>query len=351
MSKSLGNVLDPLEIIEEYGADALRFSLIINSGQDISISKEKFEIGRNFANKIWNASRLIFMNTDGMDANIDLEKIANDKDTSLHNKWIISKFYSMLENINSSIEQFRFSEAESYLYEFFWNNFCDWYLERIKSEWNDPTVKEITITVLEKTLRVMHPFMPYVTEEVWGHIHPEQKGSLGLQRWPVSNQELINHSAESDMSFLVLIITQIRNLRAQWNINPKESVSCHLSTSSKTESKILEQNSATLIILAKISNLQLSKSAPALKNSAIAVIGKTQIAVPIGDLVDVEKEKMKISAQIDQIKNSTSNLSKRLKNKEFLKKAPEEIVEKEKARLTQMDHKLKELQTVITNLQ
>ena len=183
MSKSLGNAIDPLEIIDTYGADALRFSLIINSGQDIFISKDKFEIGRNFANKIWNASRLILMNIDRKNIAPDAEITYQEESLDLASRWILSRFHTTLSLVNTALEQYRFSEAENLIYDFFWGNFCDWYLEIIKQRFSDPTIQKIALDILQKSMRLIHPFMPFVTEEIWQHLEISDQ-CLAQSAWP-----------------------------------------------------------------------------------------------------------------------------------------------------------------------
>src|SRR3989344_3302024 len=238
MSKSLGNAIDPLEIIKEYGADALRYSLIINSGQDLFISKEKFEIGRNFANKLWNASRLILMNVKDPDIDVDLGQL-DRKTLDLPSRWIIARFYATLEKVGTANEHYRFSEAENLIYEFFWGNFCDWYLELIKDRWSDPLIQKIAFGILRDTLKMVHPFMPFVTEELWEKIGKE-KGPLCRQDWPVTSKKLIDTSAEKQMQTLMALVAAIRNVRSQWNVNPAEEIECRLVPASAKDAALLE---------------------------------------------------------------------------------------------------------------
>jgi len=349
MSKSLGNALDPLEIIDEYGADALRFSLIINSGQDIFISKEKFEIGRNFANKMWNASRLILMNTDSIDPSFDLKSTTKMKDLDLASKWIISRFHATLSGVSKSIEQYRYSEAESLIYDFFWGDFCDWYLEIIKDRWSDTTTQNIAFKILENSLKMIHPFMPFVTEEIWNQCHKD-KASISQQPWPSYDKELFNKTTESTMRTIIDLVSSVRNLRAQWNIKPREKVQCHLSSQLKEDIELLQNNDLIFKKLAGVDTLAIDNKSTKEKNSATVIVGNIKGSIPLGDLIDIDKEKSRILEQIKEQKKVSKGLSGRLRNKDFVNKAPKDVVEKEKVRLESINAKIRELEKVIIGL-
>jgi valyl-tRNA synthetase len=349
MSKSLGNAIDPLEIINEYGADALRFSLIINSGQDLFISKEKFEIGRNFANKIWNASRLIFMNTSPENRNVDLTKI-KIKDLDLASRWIISKFNSTLKEVTRAIEQYRFSEAENLVYEFFWRNFCDWYLEIIKSKWSDPSIQKVALSILEQSIRMMHPFIPFVTEELGEYLKASEK-PVTLQDWPKTNAKLIDKSTESEMQILIDVVTAIRNLRSQWNIKPNQEIEVHFAASAKEQQDLLEDNTEIIKSLAKINQLTIDQELGDVKNAATGLVDTIKFALPLGTLIDVAKEKEGMLSQIAEQRKLADNIAGRLKNKDFLNKAPKNVVEADQARLQAMKTKIHELEATIKSLE
>ncbi|HQP10579.1 MAG TPA: valine--tRNA ligase [Candidatus Omnitrophota bacterium] len=349
MSKSLGNALDPLEIIDEYGADALRFSLIINSGQDLFISKEKFEIGRNFANKIWNASRLILMNAPAVDPSFAIGSAAQIKGLDLPSRWIISKLHSTPKKSGLAIEQFRYSEAENLIYEFFWGNFCDWYLEIIKDRWSDATIQNVAFKVLEESLKMIHPFMPFVTEEIWSQCHPDA-GSISRQAWPSERKPPVDKASETKMQKIIDLVTLLRNVRAQWNIKPQEKIDCHLSSASHEDLALLEENKHILAALVRIDHLT-AGAKPLKKDNAVTVIaGNIRAVVPLGGLIDVNEEKKRMLGQIEEQKRAAANLAARLKNKDFLKKAPQDIVDKEKARLAALNTKITELEKVISSL-
>ena len=350
MSKSLGNAIDPLEIIEEYGADALRFSLIINSGQDIFISKEKFEVGRNFANKMWNASRLILMNTAAVDPSFDLAAAAKTKDLDLPSLWILSRFHATLGKVGAAIEKYQYSEAESLIYDFFWANFCDWYLEIIKDRWSDPVTQNIAFTLLEQSLKMIHPFMPYVTEEIWSQCHAGA-GSISRKPWPAGHKQLVNKKAEERMQTLISLISSIRNLRSHWNVKPNEKIQCHLSSKSKDQLSLLQDNETLLKNLMRADLLTIDGRAAETKNSAATIVEDIKAVVPLSGLIDVGRERDRMLGQIEEQKRATKGLDSRLKNREFIKKAPKDIIEKEKERLKSIHEKIRELEQIVSSLE
>jgi valyl-tRNA synthetase len=349
MSKSLGNAIDPLEIIEEYGADALRFSLIIKSGQDLFISKDKFEIGRNFANKIWNASRLVLMNCRLGERRIDLTREAALKDMDLPSRWIISRFYNTLGNVSRAVETFRYSEAESLIYEFFWGSFCDWYLEIVKNRFDDIRIQQTVFSLLEQSIRMMHPFLPFVTEEVWQHLGVAP-GCLAVQSWPVFSENLIDEKAESDMRILMDIVTQIRNIKVQWNIRPQQEIVCQFAASNRRDRELIERQRDILQTLLRLSPFSLADELRVTPNAATGIVGTIKFCLPLAGIIDVDKEKARMIKQIEESQRVAAGLTARLSNEEFMGKAPSDVVEKEKERLDGLQLKIKELRGVIQNL-
>jgi valyl-tRNA synthetase len=346
MSKSLGNALDPLEIINEYGADALRFSLIINSGQDIFISKEKFEIGRNFANKVWNATRLVLMNVKDIDPNFDLSQIPKDK-LDLPSRWIISQFYATLRKTSVAIESFRFSDAETHVQDFFWGNFCDWYLEIIKDRWADKNIQNIAYKILEESLKMISPFMPFVTEEIWSHISKD-KGAICVSAWPKGGQE--ETDVLDQMQTLIDMVGVIRNVRTQWNIKANDKVQIICASSNKKDRALLQDNAAILKSLGKISEISVEDTIASNKNAATGIVGSIKFIIPLGDLIDLEKEKQRILKQIEENKKFISSIDGRLNNEDFVSKAPPDVIAKDREKREGLVHKTKELEAAAESL-
>jgi len=349
MSKSLGNAIDPLEIINEYGADALRFSLIINSGQDLFISKEKFEIGRNFANKMWNAARLIFMHVDPAIAKLELADTVKHKDLDLASSWIISKFNSTLERVNQAIEGFRFSEAENLIHEFFWSYFCDWYVEIIKNQWDKPIIQNTALRILENSLKMIHPFMPFVTEEIWNHIHANKY--LSLEAWPKVEKLSIQPTIEIDMQKIMKVISSIRDIRSTWNIKNTQPINCYL-IAPKNKDFMLLNNSRNLIeSLAQLDQCQIGRKKPKIKNYAGVIFDDIICIIPMKDVIDLEKEKNRIVHQIKEQEKIATDISKRLNNPNFLSKAPQNVIDSDKSKLTSIQTRIQELKKVIANFE
>ena len=347
MSKSLGNIIDPLEIIDEYGTDALRFSLIsiTAQGQDVYLSKERFEQGRNFANKIWNASRFIMMNLEPGLIKVNLCEFSKKEDLSVINRWILSRFYSTLKDVQENLNGFKFNEAANLLYGFFWHEFCDWYLELIKSDIKNPQNQVVMYKVLEKFLRAAHPFMPFITEEIWQLI-PHEGESIMLQGYPHIQQQLIDKKTEGRISLVFEMIVSIRNMRQDLEIPLTAKIKLTISSPKKENSELISLLSPYIKNLTKAESIDLVQNYTHMQSSITSVIKDTHVTIPLEGLIDIEKEKNKISSRMTQAEKEIASKEKTLSNKEFLKKAPEEVVAKEKERLNELRESLKKLKAV-----
>jgi len=336
MSKSLGNIIDPLEIIGKFGTDALRFSLlfITGQGQDVFLSEKKFEIGRNFANKIWNASRFILMNLKELPDSA--EAIAGIS-LELPDRWILSRFHQTLSKTTRYLEEYNFNEAESALYEFFWHQFCDWYIEISKLTLGEKRTQVVLSHVLERSLRLLHPFMPFITEELWQHLSRES-GSLMVQQWPVVQKELISQTAEEEMGLLIEVITALRNLRAVWNIPPIKTVKVLMRVHKPDLEKMIRQNAHYITSLARLESVDIGKIERP-KGSATAVIKDVEMYMPLAGLIDIDKEKARMEEQARQLENDIQRGKLTLKNKEFIEKAPESVVQNQRDRLAELQEK------------
>ncbi|MBU1905405.1 MAG: valine--tRNA ligase, partial [Candidatus Omnitrophica bacterium] len=351
MSKSLGNAIDPLEIIDEYGTDALRFSLIsiTSQGQDVFLSKERFEQGRNFANKIWNASRFIMMNLDQDNINKDLCKFFKQEDLDLVNRWILSRFYSLLRQVDKNLKQYRFNEAANMLYSFFWHEFCDWYLELTKLNIKLTQNQVVMYKVLEKFLRVLHPFMPYISEDIWSKINP-QAGSIMNQSLPHIQEELINKKLELEAQSIFDIITQARNLRKAIDLKSDAKVKVSIYSHSKSKAELIRKNSNLIISLARLEGLELQSSSKRPQGTISATGEEIDIYLHFAGLLDIERERRKLGDKILEIKKALESKEKMLENKNFIKKAPREVVEKEKENKEKLSDQLKRLKLMSDEL-
>jgi len=347
MSKSLGNIIDPLDVIGKYGTDALRFSIIsiTAQGQDVYLAESKFELGRNFANKIWNASRFIMMNLKAEETDLDLCAFYGSAKLTLAERWILSRFYSTLGYVSRCLDEYKFNEAANAIYEFLWHEFCDWYIEIAKSTIGEKSSQVILYKILEKSLRMLHPFMPFITEEIWQKL-PRPKGvsgdSIMIQPWPHIQSRMISEKDEKDMREIIELITSIRNMRSIWNVEPRAAVNVIINVHDAGKEKLLSDNVDLVNRLAKVSDLKFGKlSKP--KNSALSVIGNMEVYLPLEGLIDLEREKARLSKEHLRMESEMKSLSGRLKDKNFTSKAPKEIVEKQEERRAELKIQIKKM--------
>ena len=351
MSKSLGNVIDPLEIISEYGTDALRFSLIsiTAGGQDVFLSKEKFEQSRNFANKIWNASRFIFMNLKPEEINVDLCIFSKNSALSLANRWILSRFYTTLKNVQAQLDEFKFNEAANSLYAFFWHEFCDWYLELIKPQIQEKQTQVVMYKVLEKYLRLLHPFMPFISEEIWQKL-PGADEYLLQKRWPHLQKQLIDSLAEEQMQLAFELINTIRNMRSTFEVGLTSLVDITLCFNDPKIEERLHDITPYIKNLAKVNNLTVAKKYHPGKNEYATVLKNMHLVMPLTGVVDIAQQLKKNQAKIDKLKFEINNKELMLAKKSFTDRAPVEIVNAEREKLKNMQEEILKLEVIIDGL-
>jgi valyl-tRNA synthetase len=348
MSKSLGNIIDPLEIIDEFGSDALRFSLIsvTSQGQDIFLSRERFQQGRNFANKIWNASRFVLMNLEPGHIRTDLCAFAKNEDLNIINRWILSRFYSVLKKVSQNLDIYRLNEAANTLYGFFWHEFCDWYLELAKpilvnreQSTENRNTQIVMYKVLEKFLRILHPFMPFITEEIWRMIN--RTTSIMVSPWPHIQEQMVDKKLEKQAQSLFDIITQIRNLRSVIEIKPEQRVRVSVYPHSKPKYNLVKDNAGLIENLAKLQDLELLTDGKRPHATISAIIEDIDIYLHFSGLLDIAREKAKIRDKMKSLEGILSSKKSRISNPEFIKKAPKEIIDKEKEDITKLNDELK----------
>ncbi|WP_217522892.1 valine--tRNA ligase [Vibrio metschnikovii] len=378
MSKSKGNVLDPIDMIdgidleslvekrcgnmmqpqlaakiekntrktfengiEPYGTDALRFTLaaMASTGRDINWDMKRLEGYRNFCNKLWNASRYVLMNTEEQDCGFT----AGEIEYSLADKWIESQFELAAKEFNNHINNFRLDMAANTLYEFIWNQFCDWYLELTKpilwkgSEAQQRGTRRTLITVLEKTLRLAHPVIPYITETIWQSIKPLVDGVEGetimLQALPQYNPENFNQKALDDIEWVKAFITSIRNLRAEYDINPGKPLSVMLKVANEEDAARVETNKPVLISLAKLESVRVIESNEVTPACATALVGKSELMIPMAGLIDKQAELERLAKEIAKTAGEIKRIEGKLSNQGFIAKAPEAVVAVERDKL------------------
>ena len=349
MSKSLGNVIDPLDVIKEVGSDALRFSIIsiTSQGQDIFLSREKFEIGRNFSNKLWNASRYVLMNLDATVLGGELE----EEKLSLVDRWILNGLNVTIQKVTESLEVYRFNDAASALYDFIWHKYCDWYLEISKLSQDKDTTQKVLVKILMGILRLLHPFMPFITEEIWRKMPVPGAGGWVMQSgWPLREKRYDDEEAAGDMEQLISVITAVRNIKAFWNIGPGERIDVLLSAGRTEDRTLVESNSRYIEQLACCAVTVAGKGVPRPEQSVAALAGKIRVFVPLGGAVDVEKEKTRINNKVEDLERYLQGVERKLSNKAFLEKAPEDVIRKEKAKSQKFANQVRDLQENLSAL-
>ena len=346
MSKSKNNGIDPLLMIDKYGADALRYTLItkvVGAGQNISFDYDRkkqesssVEASRNFANKLWNASRFVMMN---LKSKTPQELGQPDQaNLELCDQWLLSRFYQTVKQTRSNIETYGLGEAAKGLYEFIWNDFCDWYIELVKTRlWEDEgstsrlTAQQTLGYVLDGILKLLHPFMPHITEEIWQTLtKAEGKETLALQTYPEVAEDLINPELEQSFDLLFNVISTIRNLRAESVIKPGEKIKVILQTESETEIKLLQSTETYIKDMGKVGELIITDALEDPGQVTAGVTGTVQVLIPLTGLVDVEELKAKLQKKLEKIEKDIKSLTGRLNNPGFVNKAPESVIESAK---------------------
>lgn len=335
MSKSLGNGVDPLEVIDEYGADALRFMLVTGNapGNDIRYIPERVEAARNFANKIWNASRFVMMN---LDRDI-MNKYIDVKDYSLADKWILSRMNGLVKEVTENMEKYELGIALQKVHDFLWTEFCDYYIELVKpvlygeDEKSKGIVFNVLYKVLNTGLKLLHPVMPFITEEIYTHLSTETE-SITIASWPEYNESLVNEKSEKDMEFIMEAIKALRNLRASMNVPPSRKAKIIAYISEEAKDAFIN-GAAYLEKLASASEVTFIDNKDNLAENLVSVVVKGgELFLPLLDLVDREKELDRLNKEKDKLEKEIDRVEKKLSNEKFVSKAPEAVVNEEKAK-------------------
>jgi valyl-tRNA synthetase len=336
-SKTRGNVVDPIEWIERFGADALRFTLasLTMPGSDLKLSEARTEGYRHFVNKIWNASRFVLMNLNGVKQD-SLPQEVRKEDYSFPDRWIRSRLNHTISNVRKSLDDYKFSEATHILYHFIWHQFCDWYLEMVKPylyQDQDKKIKVITqktlLEVLDAILRMLHPFMPFVTEEIWQKLPIAKKvNSITIADFPSPDRTLEDEEVEREMEQLINLITAIRNIRAEMNLQPSEEIDIIFNVMDEKSINMIQRNELFIHSLARVKGLRIEKGMERPPISAFSRVYDIEIFVPM-DRIRMEAELRRIQKEISKIEKDIDFVNKKLSNEQFISKAPKEIVEQE----------------------
>ncbi len=353
MSKSKGNTIDPVKIIDKYGCDALRFtmtSLCTYGGQDIKMSEERFEYGRNFANKIWNASRFVLMNLDGVDnKDIDFDNL------TIADKWILDKLNTTAKEINENIKDYRIGETAHILYDFFWNSYCDWYVEIAKIQLQDSELKANTQRVLryvlDMSLRILHPIMPHITERVWQLIPKASEfPAIIVAKFPVYEGKLAFPQEAKEMELVFETIKSLRNVRQSFNISTSLKMDIEI-RATEDEKPIFEAIEAYIKRLAKVENISYAPvDAPIPQKTATAVVSASKIVLSLENLIDFNEEIKRQQKKLDKLTGEKKSLLGRINNPKFVANAPKELIEQTKERISEIEIQEKAINDLIESL-
>ena len=345
MSKSLGNSPDPLDLIDKYGADAIRFSFLYNTsqGQDIHFSEKLLEMGSTFANKVWNASRFVLSNLEDFDTTTTVDKL----ELKLEDKWILRKELKAIKAISEYMENYELDNAAKIAYEFFRGDFCDWYVEIAKTRVygveagvDKVTAQWVLRHVLESGLKLLHPFMPFITEEIWQKLEVEGESIMISQLPKVTENEInkIDVTVEKEFEFLKEIVSAIRNIRGEANVSPAKKIEVIFKTANENEKTILENNAKILDKLANVEKYEFNIEIP--KLVGFKLVESTEIYIPLADLIDKEKEIAKLEKDIEKTQKELDRVLGKLSNEAFVSKAPQAVIDKENAIKEELETKI-----------
>jgi valyl-tRNA synthetase len=359
MSKSKGNVVDPLPLMERYGTDAFRFTLaaFAAQGRDIRFSEERVEGYRHFVNKLWNAARFIMMNM--QTADIQMSKIGHERAAfNVSARWILSRLALAVDNINKALDEYRFNDAASDIYQFIWHEFCDWYIEIAKSDMKNPEIQknviECLLYTLDASLRLLHPFMPFVTEEIWQKVPHIRRGnektgeSIMISEFPNSLPR--DFQAEEEMSCIIDAVTGIRTIRGELNILPSSELNAVIKTYDLKVDEILKENVAYIKKLAHAGEIRIGMEVEKPEGSATSVKGSMEVYVLLKGVLNIDAEMDRLKKATADVEGSLSFLNKKLHNEDFLLRAPREVVEKEKAKYEELSMRKERIKESIKKL-
>jgi valyl-tRNA synthetase len=355
MSKSLGNSPDPLDLIAEYGADALRVGLLIIApqGNDILFNEEQIEHGRNFMNKLWNSARFVFMNLDD-DLPGDLSSISNE-DLDLTDRWILSKLNHAIQQVDQAYDKYRMNEAVKNVYDFTRRDFCDWYIEfsKVRLFGDDQklrnTAQVVTLHVLKTILKLLHPYAPFITEEIWSHLRKDNQPLLISSSWPQVDSSFFFDEIENHMNIIMDLISSVRNVRTHLNVPPGKMASLFIRCS-KEQSLILDRHREYIGRLAKIDKQTTGTNLEKPHHSATAVVHQMEIFIPLEGLIDLDKEVQRLKSQIESLEGRVKAANNKLNNKNFILRAPPHVVEHEQVKLSNYLENLNKLKDNLNSL-
>jgi valyl-tRNA synthetase len=336
MSKSLGNGIDPLLMIERYSADAVRFSLMMlaSEGQDINLSESRFEMGRNFSNKIWNAYRFLALSTGDIPSGPRPADVAELPEEELADRWIKSRYYRTVRTVTDGLEQYRLHEAITSIYDFFWHDYCDWYLELIKGRVSGdagPESKsaalELATGLMEGSMALLHPFMPFLTEEIWQYVNNrDEADSIMVSPWPSGRDDAVDPEAEARMQALQDAINAIRNIRGEMSVPPGKKIRVVLKVADEETARLLDTHRHYIDTLARTKEIAIAPAPAIPKPAARAFLPGIEVHVPLAGIIDIAKEEARLGRELGRVEAEIAANDSKLANKKFLTKAPEHVV-------------------------
>jgi valyl-tRNA synthetase len=355
MSKSLGSVIDPVDLINKYGTDAVRFALTSQAytGKDIPFSEDSIIGARNFCNKIYNAARFVLMNLPKDKKILKLPA----KITDLSDKWILDRFNNILITTEKQFKKFEFADISNNLYHFLWGDLCDWYLELAKPRLQSKEKEDvfaILVHILYGTLKALHPIMPFITEELTGSLKPYVGDSgkfLIHENYPQADKSRLDKEPADRMNLIMGAVTAIRTIRSHFHITSNEKISVIVNTKNKNSLGILKDNIKYLTLLANIENIETGEKLAKPPHSATAVFGDFTFFVPLEGKIDLAREKTRLEKELDKLENQISQSEKQLKNSQFINNAPKEQIEKIKTRLKETVLKAGQVKSALKDLQ
>ncbi len=350
LSKSLGNSPDPIELFEKYGTDATRFSIMLMSpqGSDVYFSENSLEIGRNFMNKIWNASRFIMINHDN-----NFSEIIDQDSLDNYDKWILSKLDTTLEKVNMHYNNYQFNEAIKVIYDFTWNEFCNWYIEIAKIKFNSSDQSEknnaflVARDILKKVLLILHPISPFITEEIWSYLKNEDDKDIIVSSWPKMGAEDLPYNKDRVTS-LKEIVVAVRTIRSELNVAPTKKIDALISIKDSSDKSLFDDLKGMIMSLTNLESLNIKMNLDKPAQSAVGICKSCVVYVPLGDLVNPEEEILKLDKRLQEIDGFIKEIETKLNNKAFTDKAPEKIVNHEKSKL---DDFIIERERIIANIE
>lgn len=355
MSKSLGTGLDPLELIDRYGADALRFALLVRTarGQDMRFEairdgrQRQVEEARNFANKIWNAARFVLMNLKPDDFQSPPRWVESQ---AMIDKWILARFAETANKVCSALEEYSFNEAASLIYDFFWGDFCDWYIELVKPlVAHSGGARARVVYILDASLRLLHPFMPFITEEIWQQL-PHEGESISVAPFPAPQVCPPDPDLRGRMEMLKELITKVRSIRSFVNVPNSSYLELHLAGASEETLSVIRENEDHIKRLARVSEITIWPKLPSIPGAARDVVAGVELAIPLGQLIDLQRERDRLNRELARKEQEAEQLASRLGNHSFLERAPKEVVERARARHGELISEIEKLRSTLRSI-